>query len=249
MIRFSATTSVSRSAVACASDDREETRGRDLLDAAPNMRKIFVSDYDGTITDRDFYSLLAEHYVPRGTPDYFAQYREGRITHFEAIATYFAFAPTEEQQLEELIAASQVDPELPASAALLERAGWELWVVSAGSSWYVDRVLRRAGVAVPVYSNPGRLEKGRGLVLEKLDPSSPYHSPSLGVDKSAVVRHALDIAETVAFAGDGPPDLQPALLIRPSLRFARGFLADALRNCGEPFRPFSRWSEIARALA
>jgi len=213
------------------------------------MRKILVSDYDGTITDKDFYSLLAERYAPKGTPDYFAQYQEGRITHFEAIAAYFAFAPTEEPQLEELLAASQADPDLGASAELLERAGWELWVVSAGSSWYVERILKRAGVAAPVYSNPGRLEKGRGLVLEKLDPSSPYHSPSVGVDKSAVVRHALHVAETVAFAGDGPPDLPPALLVRPNLRFARGFLAEALQERGEAFRRFSRWSEIARNLA
>jgi 2-hydroxy-3-keto-5-methylthiopentenyl-1-phosphate phosphatase len=213
------------------------------------MRKIFVSDYDGTITGEDFYSLLAERYIPREAPDYFAQYREGRITHFEAMAAYFAFAPTEEQQLEELLAASQVDPDLRASVALLERASWELWVVSAGSSWYIDRIFARAGVAVPVYSNPGRLENGRGLVLEKFDPSSTYHSPSIGVDKSAVVRHALRVAEKVAFAGDGPPDLEPALLVPPELRFARGFLAQALRERGEAFRPFSRWSEIARELA
>ncbi|HEX3471616.1 MAG TPA: haloacid dehalogenase-like hydrolase, partial [Silvibacterium sp.] len=172
-----------------------------------------------------------------------------RITHFEAMAAYFAFAPTEEEQLEELLAASQADTELGASAALLERAGWELWVVSAGSSWYVERVLRQAGVTAPVYSNPGRLENGRGLILEKFDPSSPYHSPSVGVDKSAVVRHALRLAETVAFAGDGPPDLEPALLVRPNLRFARGFLAEALQERGEAFRPFSRWSEIVRELA
>src|SRR5215475_8691588 len=76
------------------------------------MHKIFVSDYDGTITDKDFYSLLAERYVPANTPDYFARYREGRISHFEAMAAYFAFAPTEEQQLEELLAASQADPDL-----------------------------------------------------------------------------------------------------------------------------------------
>ena len=213
------------------------------------MRKIFVSDYDGTITDKDFYSLLAERYIPADTPDYFTQYREGRITHFEAMSAYFAFAPTEEEQLEELLAASQADPDLGASAALLQRAGWELLVVSAGSSWYVERVLRRAGVTATVYSNPGRIENGRGLVLEKLDPSSPYHSASVGVDKSAVVRHALHVAEMVAFAGDGPPDLEPALLVRPELRFARGFLADALRERGEAFQPFSRWSEIARELA
>src|SRR6516164_8139318 len=173
------------------------------------MRKILVSDYDSTITDKDFYSLLAERYIPADTPDYFAQYREGRITHFEAMAAYFAFAPTQEQQLEELLAASQADPDLGASAALLQRAGWELLVVSAGSSWYVERVLRRAGVAATVYSNPGHLEDGRGLVLEKPDTSSPYHSASMGVDKSAVVRQALHFAESVAFAGDGPPDLQP----------------------------------------
>jgi len=165
------------------------------------------------------------------------------------MAAYFAFAPTEEERLEELLASSQADPDLGVSAALLRRAGWELWVVSAGSSWYVERVLRRAGVAATVYSNPGRLENGRGLVLEKLDPSSPYHSALVGVDKSVVVKHALHIADTVAFAGDGPPDLQPALLVRPGLRFARGVLAEELRARGEAFRPFSRWSEIARELA
>jgi 2,3-diketo-5-methylthio-1-phosphopentane phosphatase len=212
------------------------------------MRKIFVSDYDGTITGKDFYSLLAERYVPANTPDYFAQYGAGRITHFEAMRAYFAFVPAEEQQIEELLEASEVDPDLSASAALLQRAGWELLVVSAGCSWYVERVLNRAGVAATVYSNPGRLEKGRGLVLEKLDTSSPYYSASIGIDKSAVVRHALQAAATVAFAGDGPPDLQPALLVRPELRFARGFLADALRQRGEAFRPFSQWSEIAREL-
>jgi 2-hydroxy-3-keto-5-methylthiopentenyl-1-phosphate phosphatase len=213
------------------------------------MHKIFVSDYDGTMTDKDFYSLLAGRYIPAGTPDYFAQYLEGRISHFEAMAAYFAFAPTAEQQVEELLAASQADPDLGASAALLQRSGWELWVVSAGCSWYVERVLRRAGVAATVHSNPGHLETGHGLVLEKLDPSSPYHSASVGVDKSAVVRHALRIADVVAFAGDGPPDVQPALLVQPRMRFARGYLAEALRARAETFQPFSHWSEIARVLA
>ena len=213
------------------------------------MHKIFVSDYDGTITDKDFYSLLAERYAPADTPDYFAQYREGRISHFEAMAAYFAFAPTDEQQLEELLAASQPDPDLGASAAVLRRADWKFWAVSAGFSWYVERVLSRAGVAATVYSNPGRLESGRGLVLEKPDPSSPYHSASEGVDNSAVVRPALRVTDSVAFAGDGPPDLQPALLVQPGLRFARGFLAEALQARGEAFQPFSRWSEIARELA
>jgi 2-hydroxy-3-keto-5-methylthiopentenyl-1-phosphate phosphatase len=102
------------------------------------MHKILVSDYDGTITDKDLYSLLAERYAAANTPDYFARYREGRISHFDAMAAYFAFAPTEEQQFEDLLTASQPDPDLGASAAFLRRAGWKLWVVSAGSSWYAQ---------------------------------------------------------------------------------------------------------------
>ena len=90
------------------------------------MPKIFISDYDGTITNKDIYSLLAERYVPPDTPDYFTQYLEGRITHFDAMAEYFAFMPNEERQLEELFDASEADPDLGASAALLTRAGWPL---------------------------------------------------------------------------------------------------------------------------
>jgi hypothetical protein len=118
--------------------------------------------------------------------------------------------------------------------------GWLLLVRRARS--------QGAGVAATVYSNPGRLQNGRGLVLEKLDPSPPFHSAWVGVDKSAVVRHALRVADTVAFARDGPPDLQPSLLVWPNLRFARGFLAEALWERGEALQPYSRWSEIARKL-
>jgi 2-hydroxy-3-keto-5-methylthiopentenyl-1-phosphate phosphatase len=94
---------------------------------------------------------------------------------------------------------------------------------------------------------PQNVERHRGLNRRGL--ASFLHSASEGVDKSAVVRHAFRVADTVAFAGDGPTDLQPALLVRPGLCFARRFLAEALRARGEAFQPFSRWSEIARELA
>lgn len=212
------------------------------------MSGILISDYDGTITRNDFYSLLAERHIPSDAPDFFAQYRAGRITHFQAMAAYFAYAPTAETALEALLAASEPDPELAAAAARLEHAGWELIIVSAGTSWYIERVLARAGVRAQVYSNPGRIVDGRGLVIEKLAADSPFYSEDVGVDKAAVVRDALRRAETVAFAGDGPPDIRPALLVRPELRFARAFLAEELRARGESFRPFERWSEVVEGL-
>jgi 2-hydroxy-3-keto-5-methylthiopentenyl-1-phosphate phosphatase len=63
-----------------------------------------------------------------------------------------------------------------------------------------------------------------------------------------IVRDALKRSERVAFAGDGRPDLEPALLVKPEFRFARGWLADAFRERGEKFHPFERWSQIADRL-
>lgn len=206
-----------------------------------------VSDFDGTITDFDVYALIADRYMPRDYPDYFAEYRAGRITHFEAMQAFFHFAPTEQQAWDRLLRDTKPDPQLADCVRRLDANGWDLIIVSAGSSWYIERVLARAGVSATVHSNPGGIEEGRGLVL-RLPEDSPFFSPQTGIDKAGVVRAALNRYKKVAFAGEGPPDIEPALLVAPSLRFARRFLAQALDARGEPYQPYRTWSEVVEAL-
>jgi 2-hydroxy-3-keto-5-methylthiopentenyl-1-phosphate phosphatase len=127
----------------------------------------------------------------------------------------------------------------------LQRTGWEVVIASAGSTWYIERILARAGVTgVAVHGNPGSLQRGRGLWIEE-PVGAPFFSREVGVDKQAIVRDALERADVVAFAGDGPPDLPPSLLVKPELRFARGWLADELQRRGEAFQEYKIWSEIA----
>lgn len=209
------------------------------------MTNALVSDFDGTITRNDFFALVAERYKPAGFPDYLEQYRAGLCTHFDAMAAYFAHTPTDPGILDELLRDTEPDPEFANTAEKLRAAGWELIIVSAGSSWYIDRILAMIGVQAVVHANPGRI--GRGLEIEK-PFGSPFFSDNVGVDKPAVVRDALSHCERVAFAGDGPPDVSAALLVEPGLRFAHGYLAGELARRGERFTPFERWSEIAAAL-
>lgn len=206
-----------------------------------------VSDFDGTITDCDVYALIAERYMPPDHRDYFADYRAGSITHFEAMQAFFHFAPSEPDALARLLRDTNPDPQLAESVRRLEASGWDLIIVSAGSSWYIEQILSAAGVSATVHSNPGKIEEGRGLVLH-LPEESPFFSPQLGIDKSAVVRSALKRYKNVAFAGDGSPDIEPALLVAPSLRFARRLLAQALDERGECYRPYQTWSEVVDAL-
>jgi 2,3-diketo-5-methylthio-1-phosphopentane phosphatase len=207
----------------------------------------FVSDFDGTITEADVYTLIAERYMPKDHPDYFADYRAGRITHFEAMQAFYHYAPSEPEALDRLLRDTEPDPQLADCVRRLEVSGWDLIIVSAGSSWYIERILSTAGVSATIHSNPGRIEEGRGLVL-RLPKESPFFSPEVGIDKAGVVRDALKRYKKVAFAGDGPPDVEPALLVTHSLRFARRFLAEALERSGQPYQPYRIWSEVVEAL-
>jgi 2-hydroxy-3-keto-5-methylthiopentenyl-1-phosphate phosphatase len=207
----------------------------------------FVSDFDGTITDFDVYALIAERYMPTDHPDYFADYRAGHVTHFEAMQAFFHFAPSEPQAWDRLLRDTKPDPQFADCVRRLEANGWDLIIVSAGSSWYIEQILGTAGVSATIHSNPGRIEEGRGLVL-RLPKESPFFSPKAGIDKAGVVRAALKRHKRVAFAGDGPPDVEPALLVAPSLRFARRFLAQALDDRGQPYQPYRIWSEVVEAL-
>jgi len=208
---------------------------------------VLVSDFDGTMTRHDFYKLAIASLLPADTPDYWAEYRTGSVTHFEALRRYFASIPAGEADVLAVVDGMELDPGLPAAVEALRREGWRVVVTSAGCEWYIRRLLAAAGVSVEVHANPGRFVAGRGLQME-MPADSPFLSRNLGIDKTAVVLRHLADGATVAFAGDGFPDAEPARLVPGELRFARGDLADVLEREGLPFHPFERWSDIARVL-
>lgn len=199
------------------------------------------------MTRRDFFKLAIHQLLPPDGPNFWSEYRAGRITHFEALQRYFAEIRATEAEVLAVVGQMELDPELPRAVDDLHRAGWKVIVTSAGCDWYIRCLLARAGVELEVHSNPGRFVPGQGLQME-LPLSSPFLSRTLGIDKAQVVRHHLDQGRKVAFAGDGFPDEEAALLVPSGLRFARGDLADVLRKKGETFQPFETWSEIAKQI-
>lgn len=210
-------------------------------------RHLLVTDFDGTLTRRDFFWLIVEAFAPARLDEYWRDYRDGRISHFEALAGIFAGVRASEAEMARLLARADPDPELAHWVGRLQQAGWEVVVASAGCAWYIERVLARCGVRLTVHANPGTFVPGEGLLMRP-PLESPFYSPSLGIDKPAVVRRGLEEGRVVAFAGDGVPDVEAARLVPPGLRFARADLAAALEREGLPYRRFGRWGDVARAL-
>lgn len=209
--------------------------------------KILITDFDGTLTRRDFYDLAVNRYLRDNCPDYWTLYATGRATHFEAMRGYFSHLDCGMRQMEELLDELTAGEGIAAAVAELREDGWEVEVVSNGCAWYIERALERWGVRLRVHACPGEFEPGRGLRMDA-PQDSPYFNPSYGLDKAALVRDAQTRYRVVAFAGNGPPDLGAALAAPAEVRFARTWLAQELTRLGQPYRAFDRWTEVATAL-
>ena len=88
----------------------------------------------------------------------------------------------DEDDLEEVMQAMAIDPELRAGFDRLESAGWEVIVVSNGCGWYIDRLLGRADVRAPVYSNPGWFDPDKISPLREMVRGVPHACPSGQID-------------------------------------------------------------------
>ena len=208
---------------------------------------ILISDFDGTVTRYDFFDMVRKRWPFPPQDDPWEKFVTGEITHFEALAEIFACIRTTEADLLELADSTELDDSFGKSARVLQDSGWEIVIASGGCDWYIKYLLKKAGVSISVHANPGTFDPEQGLEMS-LPERSPFFSPTKGVNKVAIVRDALSRSHRVAFAGDGRPDLKSALLVQPQLRFARGWLAEALNERGEGFHPFERWSQIADQL-
>jgi 2-hydroxy-3-keto-5-methylthiopentenyl-1-phosphate phosphatase len=212
------------------------------------MIKKFISDFDGTMTQHDFYDLVCREFPEILKPGYWQQYEEGKITHFEALKSIFGGIRTEESVLLDIISRMEIEPRLAEKVEMLRANGWDIAVTSAGCAWYIDRLLAKQKVSLTVHANRGEFSREHGLVMSMPDEDIRFVSKDLGVNKVAVVREALKETDIVAFAGDGRPDLVPALMVNPMRRFARSWLAKRLREIGESYVPFETWGDIADVL-
>jgi 2,3-diketo-5-methylthio-1-phosphopentane phosphatase len=209
--------------------------------------RVLVSDFDGTVTARDFCHLALERLLTPGDMRFWADYREGKITHLTAMRRLFARIRAPEARVLEVVRAMRPDPLLADAVRDLRKGGWHIVVVSAGCEWYIRRILADAGIDLEVHASPGRYaEEGPLLMEEPL--GSPFYCPETGIDKAAAVRFHQQRGAVVAYAGDGFTDAPAALLVEPEYRFARADLAAVLDKQGQAWRPFRVWSDVAGAL-
>lgn len=219
----------------------------DIFDGLASQ--VLVTDFDGTMTAVDFFDVILD-VVPTDTmPDYWGECVAGRLTHVEALHGIFQHAPRDPAVIEALLPKTKLDPQTPDAVRRLRERGWDVIVVSAGSQWYIDRILAPIANEVRIIANPGDFSSEAGLSMTWPARTAPWYSAHFGVDKAAIIRTLQQRGvKRIAFAGDGRPDLAAARLVESKILFAKTWLAEMLNAENIGYRSFEHWSEIADRL-
>ena len=214
-----------------------------------SMRSILITDFDGTLCRQDFYQLVVAHLLPTQVPNYWQDYLDQKLTHFEVLRSYFGEIRCSESEVDHILNKMELEPELPRLLEKLRAAEWEVVIASAGCAWYIHKLIGHIEKLPAIHANPGKFIEGQGLLMS-MPHGAQFFSPFNGVDKLAITKAAIEKVgqARVAYAGDGLTDVVPSLLVPEQQRFARSDLARMLTEKKQRFLAFERWVEVAERL-
>lgn len=209
------------------------------------MKKwAFVSDFDGTISKKDFYHLVLEKYFEEGQALY-KQWKSGEIKDIDFLRQVFTSIHQEESQIIEDIHSLEIDEHVPSFIRKVQAQEGDFYILSAGTDYYIHHILGQYGIkGVEVYSNEGYYKEKN--VHLNIDPEHPYHSERYGIDKSKVLTDLKKEYETIYFAGDSEPDSHPAKVA--NVTFAMKALQDILKENNTPHIEVDSFNDIEQHL-
>ncbi|WP_226582627.1 MtnX-like HAD-IB family phosphatase [Halobacillus litoralis] len=209
------------------------------------MKKwAFVSDFDGTISKKDFYWVVIEKYYPEGK-ELFKTWKAGDIKDIDFLSHIFTHIEQPEEQIIEDIKNIPIDESAPIFLKKIQEKGAEVYILSAGTDYYIHHILNQYEINnVTVLSNNGYFEN-KNIHLN-MNPEHRHYSNRYGIDKAKVIQELKGKYETVHFAGDSEPDSHPA--VYADLTFAKDSLQDLLNERNIPYIPVDTFKDIQKYL-
>lgn len=207
---------------------------------------IFVSDFDGTMSAKDFYHIIMDKYLGEWGRGLYASWKRNEMMDVEFLTTVFKSINRTEEEIYEDILSIKLDKSIAAFIEYIKISGGDFLVLSAGTKYYIKRLLDSEGVyGVEIIANNGKYEN-KGITLIPPDKQHPFYSRRYGIDKATVVQSLKQKYKKVYYAGDGGPDVSAALLA--DITFAKGTLITLLQIEAAKYVPFEYFFQVEEYL-
>jgi 2-hydroxy-3-keto-5-methylthiopentenyl-1-phosphate phosphatase len=211
---------------------------------APTIR-IFA-DFDGTISPHDIGALLFRRLCGTEVFDSIsARWIDGEfggVEMYRQLAEAAVYA--DEHILGEFLNDYDIDPAFPAFVDWSGTYGYPVTVLSDGFDAYIEPMLARHNLRLPVFCNLLRFRQGR---MRMEFPFADERCPRTANCKANhVALHSRD-EDIVVYAGDGRSDFEAATMA--DLVFARGALETQCQKENITFRRFSTFNDVRIILS
>lgn len=201
----------------------------------------FISDFDGTLTEKDFYKIIMDEYLKDECAQMYKDWRSKKIKDVDYLGYVFKNIRRNEKEIDEDIMRISFDPYAGEFIKKVKAAGGDFVVISAGTSYYINKIFDKNEIKdVDIYSNEA-IYKDKGIHFV-LDEKSEFYSEIYGIDKLKVVKKLKQKYDKIFYAGDTEPDLKAALLA--DVVFAKDVLVDLLKKENKECIEFKNFSEI-----
>jgi len=208
------------------------------------MTHAFVSDFDNTITLKDFYSIVIEKYLPVEGAEYYRRFKNREIGVLDFLGHIFNNINADRYSILEDILSIPIDPYAPDFIRWYSREAGPFYIVSAGCTYYIEILLERYDLLdlVTLIANPGYYYEGNIYMLP--NPNDDFYSPVSGLDKGKVVQMINKSADFTFFAGDSAPDYPAAELADTVFARENFELAELLAEKGKIFSSYRSFRDI-----
>jgi 2-hydroxy-3-keto-5-methylthiopentenyl-1-phosphate phosphatase len=208
------------------------------------MYKVYC-DFDETISTRDVGTQIIQRFGTLEAFEIWKDFDSGIKSAAECLRIALGTVSNMDvASAEELFAEQQLKTGFIEFTEFCKSKNIELRIASDGFSCYIDSILRRHKLAIPIWTNDIEIQRDGTL-------SANFPNEREGCDRCASCKCALllttsDDSDTIVYVGDGYSDWCPAMMA--DVVFA---CRDLKRQCGElgiPHHPFEDFHEVKAIL-
>ena len=206
---------------------------------------IFISDFDGTLSKKDFYRILLSDYIGQEGIDYYYRWKEDKKIGTEFLNNIFTWYQFSDKERLEALNKVEIDEKLEEVSGYIKNHGGEFMILSAGFDYYIEYALNKRNCQhIQLITNNGTFRDGT-FIMEP-DQKGEFYSSVYGVDKEAVAKYYRTKCKKMYYAGDSEPDYLAAL--QADVIFAKDELAKLLSLNDHRYIAYKSFEDILEHL-
>lgn len=205
---------------------------------------VFISDFDGTISKKDFFRYVVEKIISKENMKPWYDYKDGKISHVEALNKIFQTIRIPQDKFDKFIDTIEVEEYFVPTVELCNTLKVPFCIVSAGADYYILRILNNLNVdnKVTLLANPSKYSPESGLKLFPVEKNNEFYDWNLGISKKYLVQKWKKQGFSVVFAGDGMPDIDAASVA--DVVFAKDYLSELCKERDISYKGFESYKDI-----